>query len=208
MIELIVRKIFDTGLIAIAIAFLVPIFQHLSKFFIGRFGRLTGIVMYICSFCVIIVLFSNQSLHVYIAKKFIDQNGPFTTDVEFAIKILSSPILIDNKEAQTILYSLLFSKQSSDNYKAGTILWRLTKKGSPDAAIELGKAIDKENIDIKEFENHSEAIFYCFELGRCLGYNIEDDPEVYSKWRLLKNIVSDEISFEAQKICRDIKNEM
>ena len=111
MIELIVRKIFDIGLIAIVIAFLTPLLQRLNNFFIKKFGRVFGVIIYIFSFFVVMIFLSNQTLNIYIAKKFIEQDGIFSNDIEFAINILSSPILINNQEAQTILYSLLFAKK-------------------------------------------------------------------------------------------------
>lgn len=208
MIELIVRKIFDIGLIAIVIAFLTPLLQRLNNFFIKKFGRVFGVIIYIFSFFVVMIFLSNQTLNIYIAKKFIEQDGIFSNDIEFAINILSSPILINNQEAQTILYSLLFAKKSSDDYKAGTILWRLTRMGSSVAAIDLGKAIDEGRIDTIEFKNRSEAVFYCFELGKCLGFDMKSDLTIYNKWKFLENIISKEVSIKANKVCTRIKDEM
>mgnify|MGYP000727638395 CR=1 FL=1 len=123
-------------------------------------------------------------------------------------KVTAGKILINNQEAQTILYSLLFAKKSSDDYKAGTILWRLTRMGSSVAAIDLGKAIDEGRIDTIEFKNRSEAVFYCFELGKCLGFDMKSDLTIYNKWKFLENIISKEVSIKANKVCTRIKDEM
>lgn len=68
MIELIVRKIFDIGLIAIVIAFLTPLLQRLNNFFIKKFGRVFGVIIYIFSFFVVMIFLSNQTL-IYILQK-------------------------------------------------------------------------------------------------------------------------------------------
>lgn len=208
MIELIIRKIFDIGLITILISFLTPLFQQLHRYFIEKLGKTVGICVYILLFGGVIFLFSNQTLNIYIAKKFIEQDSIISTDIDFAIKILSSPTLLDNQDAQMLLYKLLKNKDTSSHYKEGTILWRLIKKGNAEAAIELGKKIDEGKIDLKELKNRSEAIFYCFELGRCLGFNLGSEPAVHSRWKLLESIISSEISQKAKKTCRDIKNEL
>lgn len=208
MIELIIRKIFDIGLITILISFLTPLFHQLHRYFIEKLGKTVGICVYILLFGGVIFLFSNQTLNIYIAKKFIEQDSAISTDIEFAIKILSSPTLLDNQDAQMLLYKLLKNKESSSHYKEGTILWRLIKKGNADAAIELGKEIDEGKMDLKEFKNRSEAIFYCFELGRCLGFDIKSEPAIYSKWKLLNTIIGDSITNEARKTCTRIKDEI